>query len=76
VKEVVMRKTQRGRFTERLQVCLTPTQLSAFREIAKTKFSKGDNRTGAVDESAAGRQAIIDWIRANGNVLNSEEGED
>lgn len=64
-----MEYSRRGKFTKRLQICLTPTQYSAFREIASKKFQEGDARTDGVDESSAGRQAILDWIRNNGSIL-------
>lgn len=67
-----MRHANRGKYTKRVQVCLTPTQYSTFKEIASKIFPEGDGRTDGVDESNAGRQIFIDWIRANGHVLQEE----
>ncbi len=63
-----MEKTRQARRSRRVQVCLTETQYSVFRDIA-SKLYPGDARTDGVDISKAGRQAILDWIRANGTLL-------
>lgn len=68
-----MERTQQGRKTKRVQVCLTETEFSVFREIASKIMPNGDARGDGVDQSGAARQAILDWIRANGHVLQNQD---
>lgn len=49
---------------KRIQVLLSPAQLATFRELAEKLYPpRKRNGVPAANDSIAGRQAILEWIR-------------